>query len=137
MKEKIEETIRVNGEGTKPPEDVATKLRIVIDSVHAVVRAQAEARKLLELDDSAVPAKLRDYATSKTLSKVQTLLFEETIRSLESGTYRSAIVMGWNLIYDGAEQGFRASFERNDGATGAAGRGAVRWVRTTAPLGAL
>jgi hypothetical protein len=36
-----------------------------------------------------------------------------------------------------AEQGFKASFEQIDGATGAGARGAVRLVRTTAPLGTL
>src|SRR5262249_45138382 len=100
VKEKVQETIRVSGESTKPSEELAAKLRIVIDSLHAVVRLEAEVRKIIKLDDSAVPDKLRDYATTKTLSKVQDLLFRETVRSLETGAYRSAIVMGWNLIYD-------------------------------------
>jgi hypothetical protein len=44
--------------------------------------------------------KLQDYAKRGTLTTVQTYLYSEAVKCLETGAYRSAVVMGWNLIYD-------------------------------------
>jgi hypothetical protein len=48
---------------------------------------------------------------------------------------RRSASLGYTLAV--ADRGFRASFERIDGATGAAGHGSERWARTTPSLGTL
>jgi hypothetical protein len=96
----LEELVRKSGETTKPPEDVATRLRNIVDCVHATVRTQAKDQRLVLLKTAAVSAKLRALAATGTLDTTQTYLFNETVMSLETGAYRSAIVMGWGLAYD-------------------------------------
>ena len=79
---------------------LSDKLRSVVECVHDTVRSQAQDRRLVHLQVGAVSQKLQDLAKTHPLNVRQTYLFQETSRCLETGAFRSAIVMGWNLLYD-------------------------------------
>jgi hypothetical protein len=97
---KLEEVARNSGEKTKTPEDIARELQSIVDCIHDTVKSQAQERRLILLQSSSVSAKLRELAKQGTLNTRQTYLFDETVSNLETGAYRSAVVMGWNLAYD-------------------------------------
>lgn len=96
----MEELKRTTGEQTKPTESQSGKIQTILKCVDETVRQDALARRLIPLQESDVSTKLRDYARRGTLSPTQTYLYNETARCLETGAYRSAIVMAWNLAYD-------------------------------------
>jgi len=97
---RLEEVARNSGEKTKTPEDAARDLRSIVDCIHDTVSSQAKERRLVLLQGTSVSAKLRELAKQGTLNTRQTYLFDETVSNLETGAYRSAIVMGWNLAYE-------------------------------------
>lgn len=97
---KLEKVARDRGEQSKTPEDIARELQTIVNCIHDTVKSQAQERRLILLQSSDVSAKLRGLAKQGTLNTLQTYLFEETVSNLETGAYRSAVVMGWNLAYD-------------------------------------
>jgi len=97
---KLEGVARNSGEKTKTPEDIARELHSIVECIHDTVKSQAHERRLTLLQSGSVSAKLRELAKQGTLNTRQTYLFDETVSNLETGAYRSAIVMGWNLAYD-------------------------------------
>jgi hypothetical protein len=96
----IEEHEKRHGATALPPNGFSDTLRKVADCVLDVVRNQAVSRNLVTLQTGSVSPKLKDLANQRRLNQTQTNLCDETVRCLETGAYRSAIVMGWNLIYD-------------------------------------
>ncbi|MDP3221073.1 MAG: hypothetical protein Q8S73_43720 [Deltaproteobacteria bacterium] len=97
---KLEEVAKSSGETTKAPEEIARDLRTIVDCIHDTVQTQAKEQRLVLLQPSSVSAKLRQLASRGSLNTCQTYLFDETVSNLETGAYRSAVVMGWNLAYD-------------------------------------
>jgi hypothetical protein len=74
---------------------------MIAKSLEDVVRAEAALRELAVLARSEVSTRLRVFSSSaQNLSDQQRRLAEETVRCLQVGAYRSAMVMGWNLVYD-------------------------------------
>jgi hypothetical protein len=100
MRKPLEEAIRIHGETTKTPASEAGKLHIIVSSIKDTVMSQAQERRLVLLQSTSVSSKLRKLAEEGTLNERQIYLFEETVVNLETGAYRSAVVMGWNLAYD-------------------------------------
>jgi hypothetical protein len=76
------------------------ELRLRMESCTQALANQSQRQKMIALDIDAVPVRLRGLSNRLTLDKSQQDLQAETIRSLESGAYRSAQVMMWNLAYD-------------------------------------
>lgn len=96
----LDEAIRSSGEKTKMKEEVAHKLRVVVDCVHDTVKTQTKDQRIVLLLSSSVSSKLKDYARRGSLTPRQTYLYNEAVLSIETGAYRSAVVMGWNLAFD-------------------------------------
>jgi hypothetical protein len=69
-------------------------------ALHDHLHDQTSRRELAELVSSPVSIDLRTFSQSTKLTGIQHRLAEETIRCLRIGAFRSAVVMGWNLVYD-------------------------------------
>lgn len=78
--------------------ELTTIARTVITALHH----EAEEKRALILDSSAVAKSLRSFPDSvdPQLTPTQTLLHREVILSLESGAWRAAIVMAWNFAFE-------------------------------------
>lgn len=74
-----------------------------MDAVVRSVNIESETRRMIVLRSADVSPKLREFGM-RTLTDVQSRLLDETVRCLEVGAYRSAVVMGWNLVYDYVRQ---------------------------------
>jgi hypothetical protein len=82
------------------PADDAEAVSSVIGQIIDSVLGEAEDRFTCILDRTAVSDRIRQLHERLPLNETQILLRNEVIRCMESGAYRSAIVMGWNLAYD-------------------------------------
>jgi hypothetical protein len=82
------------------PPHVSGQLASVLAAVEAALRTETGQRRLLPVQDYLVSDKLRRLPAASTLTPTQQHLLDETIRCLESGAYRSAAVMGWNMCYE-------------------------------------
>lgn len=86
--------------GTTPPLSpviIAQWLVPICDTL----QHEAGSIQLLRLNTADVSPKLRGLRTSlPRLTPSQEFLLQEVYLSIETGAYRSAIVMGWNLAYD-------------------------------------
>jgi hypothetical protein len=69
-------------------------------SLHDHVHAETTKRELALLRTTDVSAQLRAFSTRPDLTEIQRRLADETVRCLQIEAYRSAMVMGWNLVYD-------------------------------------
>ncbi len=98
--DKLESLARSSGEMTKTPDHIANELHSIVDCIHDTVKSQAREQRLVLLQSTSVSEKLRELAKKGTLNTRQIYLFDEAVSNLETGAYRSAIVMGWNLAYD-------------------------------------
>jgi len=97
---KLEDVVWRSGQKTNTPDDIASELNTIVTGIHETVKKQAQERRLILLQSSSVSFKLRELAKQRTLNTRQKNLFDETVSNLETGAYRSAVVMGWNLAYD-------------------------------------
>ena len=61
---------------------------------------EASAVGLVPIAKDAVSQRLREFAVSTSLTETQKRLADETIRCLERGANRAAVVMGWCLGFD-------------------------------------
>ena len=77
----------------------ANELRMAIRAIRKSLDSESAKRQTIGLDTAGVSARLRSLS-ALSLTDTQKVLLDETIRCIECTTYRSAIVMGWNLIYD-------------------------------------
>jgi hypothetical protein len=82
------------------PADDAEAVSSVIGQIVDSVLGEAEDRFTCILNRTAVSDRIRQLHERLPLNETQLLLRNEVIRCMESGAYRSAIVMGWNLAYD-------------------------------------
>jgi len=80
--------------------DSLSQLISCMESVVQTLYAEARDKQVVSINVGAVPQRLREVSQVLTLSTSQVQLLEETIRCLERGAYRAAIVMGWCLAYD-------------------------------------
>jgi len=77
----------------------ANELGMAIRTLCKSLDSESAQRKTIGLDTTGVSARLRALS-ALPLMDAQAALLDETIRCIECSTYRSAIVMGWSLIYD-------------------------------------
>jgi hypothetical protein len=70
-----------------------------IKSIQGHIVTELQKIRVVRLLDANVSQMLRSLHTDLGLSLTQSSLRDETIRCLECGAFRSAIVMGWNIIY--------------------------------------
>jgi hypothetical protein len=77
----------------------AGELQHTVQALRNSLDAEAVPRMTIDIDTNGVPPGLRALS-AWPLSDAQRLLLDETIRCIECGAYRSAVVMGWNLAYD-------------------------------------
>jgi hypothetical protein len=69
-------------------------------SIQGHLASELQKLRVVRLIDHNVSPHLKSLETALMLSPAQVALCNETKRCLECGAYRSAIVMGWNTIYD-------------------------------------
>jgi hypothetical protein len=70
-----------------------------VSAVDKCLDHESQQRLTIVLDTSGVSSRLTGLATVG-LTEIQQKLLDETIRCIECGIYRAAVVMGWNLTYD-------------------------------------
>lgn len=73
-------------------------------AIDQAVGAEATGIMLLPLDVKGVSPRLRSLSTDLMLTNIQKTLYAETVRCVECGAYRSAMVMAWNLAFDRIRQ---------------------------------
>lgn len=71
----------------------------IIRRVYQRMSTELASRQALLVDQGAVSERLRNLRETITGSEKQ-IIFADTLRCLETGAYRAAIVMGWNLAYE-------------------------------------
>ncbi len=71
-----------------------------VDAISESLYHELGKRDVLFIDKVRVSKKLQEFSSSQSLTDIQKHLADETIRCLQCGTYRAAVVMGWNLVYD-------------------------------------
>jgi hypothetical protein len=69
-------------------------------SVLVSLRKEAEKKEVILLPRTAVSGRLKNLSQAMRLTRIQRRLVAETVRCMEYGSYRAAIIMGWNLAYD-------------------------------------
>lgn len=94
-------------EGNEATKQDSEKLRTLVRHVMASVQNEAKRRSIAVLDTSAVSNKLREIE-AKLKEPHQQIIVQDTIKCLESGAYRAAIVMGWNLAFEHLRQWIHA-----------------------------
>jgi hypothetical protein len=89
---------RITAEGAAKvnPEELAGLARSVLVSL----RKEAEKKEVILLPRTAVSGRLKNLSQAMRLTRIQRRLVAETVRCMEYGSYRAAIIMGWNLAYD-------------------------------------
>ena len=85
------------------PNPLAAEWNAIAQAIDNAFSQITGERKLLLLDESPVSESLRELSQSCLKTHEQTIL-HECIRCLETGAYRAAIVMGWNLAYEHVRQ---------------------------------
>ena len=70
-----------------------------IKSIQGHIVTELQKMRVVRLLEANVSHMLRSLHTDLDLSPTQSALRDETIRCLECGAFRSAIVMGWNINY--------------------------------------
>lgn len=78
----------------------AKQLQAYMEPISRTLYAEAREKQLVAVNAGAVCQHLRDLSSRVSLSEIQQRLQAETIACIESGAYRAAVVMGWNLAYD-------------------------------------
>lgn len=68
--------------------------------VAQAIAEESNSIRLLPLDTSGVSNRLRGLPLDLQLTAIQLTLHVETVRCLECGAYRAAMVMAWNLAFD-------------------------------------
>ena len=83
---------------------VVQQLKTHMSSVAHALHNEVADRNALILKSDLVTSRLRQLRTVATLTSVQQHLLDETMRCIEVESYRAAVIMGWNLIYDYVRQ---------------------------------
>lgn len=77
------------------------ELKVIAQTVIAALRHETSQQYVITLDPSAITESLKKIPDGlPQLTDSQLHLVSETIRCLESGAYRAAIVMAWNFAFD-------------------------------------
>ncbi|VAX38644.1 hypothetical protein MNBD_PLANCTO02-1091, partial [hydrothermal vent metagenome] len=87
------------------------EIKANIASIGPVVYSEVRDRNFVRLDHSNASKKLNSLV-GKLKDKSQEVLLSDTIRCLECGASRAAIVMGWNLVYEHVRRWVFADPER-------------------------
>lgn len=80
------------------PQSDVNILRSVATSVKNQLSVEASDKRSIVLRDSPIRKLVEERWPD--LDDTQKLLADETVRCMESGSYRAAMVMGWNLTYE-------------------------------------
>ena len=89
-----------NMRGTQFGQADAALLHGAAYAAFSAIEGEAAKRTTIPLRRNEVSGKLHDLKDSGNLNDVQEELREETVRCLECGAFRAAVVVGWNLAYD-------------------------------------
>jgi hypothetical protein len=76
------------------------ELNKIAKSLLGILLDETGKKKVLILAVSSLSNRLKKLPKIVPITKIQRHLILETISGLECGSYRSAVVMGWNLSYD-------------------------------------
>jgi hypothetical protein len=76
------------------------ELNNIAKSLLEILLDETEKKKVLILASSSLSNRLKKLSKIVPITKIQRHLILETISSLECGSYRAAVVMGWSLAYD-------------------------------------
>lgn len=71
----------------------------LIRRINDRMNIELASRRVLLVDQGVVTERLRELRNTITGAEKQ-IIFADTLRCLETGAYRAAIVMGWNLAYE-------------------------------------
>ncbi|WP_435010303.1 hypothetical protein P12x_001555 [Tundrisphaera lichenicola] len=77
--------------------------RSFIQTVWSEINSRFRSRYMLVLDDNPVITSLRILISNLTVEE-EKIIAEDALRCLETGSYRSATVMGWNLVFERLRQ---------------------------------
>lgn len=111
LREWLESSTSWAGGPTKISADANRMIAQAADHLRTTVYSESQKWQTIILDQSAVSGKLRALE-SRLAFDDQKALLADTIRCLECGAPRAAIVMGWNLTYEYLR---RSVFEDKDG----------------------
>ena len=76
------------------------ELQACMQSVVEIMYREARDQHVVAINTGAVSQQLRDLPCAMLLTQGQNQLLDETVRCLERGANRAAVVMGWCLAYD-------------------------------------
>jgi hypothetical protein len=88
----------------RPTPIAAAQLRAYMEPVRSTLYSEAGEIQLAAINTGVVSKELRDLPSRLKLNDTQSHLLQEAILCLESGAYRAASVMAWNLAYDYVRQ---------------------------------
>ncbi|NQT16805.1 MAG: hypothetical protein HQ582_28870 [Planctomycetes bacterium] len=100
-------------DGIKIPYDTRTgfiggvalkQLQAYMESTVETLFSEAREQQVVAISTGAVSQRVRDVSQAPTLTESQVQLLDETVRCLERGAHRAAIVMGWCFAYDVARR---------------------------------
>ena len=80
--------------------DSTNSIRDMMTTILNCLQKETEEKLMLELLSHDVTPHLRDLPNRVDLNETQQTLHAEVCRCIETGAYRAAVVMAWNLAYD-------------------------------------
>lgn len=87
------------GDNTVEPDHVSGLNHSFRTLVNGIM-SKAEKKSMIILDTDSITEQIRELPTKVILEENQKAMFYDMIHCVETGLYRPAIVMAWNLCYD-------------------------------------